>query len=167
MPQAPRLLCDEMLAALARWLRAAGHDTALAEPGAPDAALVQRCREEGRVLVTRDRSLAGARAVVPAVLLMTEDLDDQARALAERLDLDWLKAPFTRCMMDNAVLRPATAGEIAALPGQTRTLSGPFRACPVCGRLFWPGSHVRRMTERLERWAQMERTRRTGSDASS
>jgi uncharacterized protein with PIN domain len=56
-------------------------------------------------------------------------------------------------MMDNAPLRPATAEEIAVMPETSRNRPGPFRACPRCGRLFWPGSHVRRMSERLERWA--------------
>ncbi|MGH6943501.1 MAG: Mut7-C RNAse domain-containing protein [Geminicoccaceae bacterium] len=25
-------------------------------------------------------------------------------------------------------------------------------ACPVCRRVYWPGSHARRMKARLERW---------------
>ncbi|RFA27009.1 hypothetical protein CAI21_15770 [Alkalilimnicola ehrlichii] len=35
----PRLLCDEMLLRLARWLRAAGYDTALAVSGMQDRAV--------------------------------------------------------------------------------------------------------------------------------
>jgi uncharacterized protein with PIN domain len=153
MTAAPRLLCDEMLAALARWLRAAGYDCALAPSSAPDRSLIDQCQAEGRVLVTRDRTLASEAKGVRAVLLSEGTLDDHAFALGRALGLDWRPAPFTRCMMDNTPLRPATAGEIASLPEQSRALPGPFRACPQCGRLFWPGSHVRRMTERLGRWA--------------
>lgn len=152
-PQAVRLLCDEMLAALARWLRAAGYDCALAPPSAPDRSLVDQCQAENRVLVTRDRTLASEARGVRTVLLPDGTLDDQAAALACALGLDWRLAPFTRCMMDNTPLRPATDEEIASLPQQCRALPGPFRACPRCGRLFWPGSHVRRMIERLDRWA--------------
>ena len=25
-----------------------------------------------------------------------------------------------------------------------------YRACPACGRIYWPGTHVRRMKKRLE-----------------
>src|SRR5438128_10712908 len=50
-----RLYCDEMLARLGRWLRAAGYDTAIAAGGLPDAALIARCAAEARILVTRDR----------------------------------------------------------------------------------------------------------------
>jgi uncharacterized protein len=148
-----RLLCDEMLAGLARWLRAAGHDTALAEPGTPDAAVLARCRAEGRVLISRDRQLVREAGVtLPSVLLRGEDMDEHARALADALGLDWTLAPFTRCLVDNAPLRPADGSDLARVPAQSRALPGPFRACPCCGRVFWPGSHVRRMSRQLALW---------------
>lgn len=146
-----------MLAALARWLRAAGYDAALAPPAAPDRSLIHQARAEGRVLVSRDRTMVAEARGVRAVLLPDGGLDDQAAALGRLLDLDWRAAPFTRCMMDNTPLRPATAEEIAAMPESSRNRPGPFRACPRCGRLFWPGSHVRRMDERLARWTAASR----------
>lgn len=148
-----KLLCDEMLGGLARWLRAAGHDAAVAPRQASDADLIAIAEHEGRILISRDRALvARARGRAQAVLLVSEGVDAQALELDGALGLDWTLAPFTRCMMDNADLRPATAAEIAALPDRTRALPGPFRACPACGRLYWPGSHVRRMLERLQAW---------------
>ncbi len=96
------------------------------------------------------RHRAAGRA--PAVLLAAEDIDAQALALGAALGLDWTQAPFTRCMVDNTPLRPADAAELARIPEGARALPGPFRACPACGRLFWPGSHVRRMLARLEGW---------------
>jgi len=152
----PRLLCDEMLAALARWLRASGHDTALAPPGASDGRLLAQCRSEDRVLITRDQALARSAPPVRVVLLASDDLDQQAAALTGALGLDWDLAPFTRCMTDNTPLNPATPEEIARMPETSRRLPGPFRACPCCGRLYWPGSHVRRMAERLRAWAKTE-----------
>jgi uncharacterized protein with PIN domain len=147
-----RLLCDEMLAGLAAMLRAAGHDTALAAPGTPDAELARACRAEGRVLLSRDRRLV---AVVPGALLLPEEaMEAQARHLARQLGLDWCHAPFTRCMRDNTPLRSAGAADLARIPPRARLLSGPFRACPCCERVYWPGSHVRRMEERLHRWRQ-------------
>ncbi|MBV9968267.1 MAG: DUF5615 family PIN-like protein, partial [Alphaproteobacteria bacterium] len=57
-----RLFCDEMLARLGRWLRAAGYDTGIAEGGLPDSVLVARCLAEGRILLTRDRHLVAVAA---------------------------------------------------------------------------------------------------------
>ncbi|HYC02085.1 MAG TPA: Mut7-C RNAse domain-containing protein [Azospirillaceae bacterium] len=147
-----RLLCDAMLAGLARWLRAAGHDTALAGEGRPDAEVLARGRAEGRLLLTRDRRLAEETPGGDVLLLGSDDLDAQAAELVRRLGLDWTHNPFSRCMLDNTPLRPAGPADLAAIPEAARTLPGPFRSCPCCGRVFWPGSHVRRMEARLRGW---------------
>lgn len=148
-----RLFCDEMLGATARWLRAAGYDAALAEPGRPDAEILDQCRAEDRILVTRDRRLAhAAEPAVRTVLLTGDDPDGHAEALSDALAVDWTLAPFTRCLIDNALLEPAGAADLARIPEQSRVLPGPFRTCPLCGRVYWPGSHVRRMSSQLERW---------------
>lgn len=147
-----RLLLDEMLARLARLLRSAGHDVALASSGAPDGLVAAQAVREGRLLVTRDRELA--RLARPQALLLTADgVEEQALELTRHLKLDWLLAPFTRCSVDNAELVPASAAEIAALPGDTSALPGPFNRCPLCGRLYWPGSHVKRTLAKLSRLA--------------
>lgn len=143
-----RFLCDEMLARLARLLRAAGYDTRLAENGAGDTAMLREAKAEGRVLVTRDRELA-ARAAPGSVLLKVGDVGGQAQALTRAVPIDWRLAPFTRCVMDNTPLHEATAEEIAAMPPQARAGPGPFNACPACGRVYWPGSHVKRLSARL------------------
>jgi uncharacterized protein with PIN domain len=144
-----RFLCDEMLVRLGRWLRAAGHDTVIAEPGVADADLLIRAKREGRILLTRDRALQ-RQAEERFTLLLPDRVADQAVMLRRLLGLDWLAAPFTRCLMDNCPLAPSMPGD--AIPEASRALPGPFRRCPCCGREYWPGSHVRRMTARLAAW---------------
>lgn len=143
-----RFLCDEMLVRLARLLRAAGYDTYLASGGEKDSALLHIAREEGRILLTRDKRLAEA-GLPESVLIDGRGVEAEAESLTRNVVLDWDFAPFTRCVMDNARLRPATLDEIDRMPAQAQALPGPFRACPACGRLYWPGSHVRRMSVRL------------------
>lgn len=146
-----RLLCDEMLSSLARWLRAAGHDAALAEPGQADDDLARKAEAENRVLLTRDRALAER---VTGAVLLPDGLDAQAALLKTRLGLDWFHAPFTRCMADDTPLTAATEEDLQRIPEQSRELPGPFTTCPTCRRVYWPGSHVRRMRARLESWAR-------------
>lgn len=147
-----RFLVDEMLARLARLLRAAGYDAVLAS-GEGDTPMLQRVRAEGRVLVTRDRELAG-RAAPAAVLLREDALEDQARALSAAVPIDWRLAPFTRCIVDNTPLREAAREEVGRIPDSARALGGPFRSCPACGRVYWPGSHVKRLGARLDALAR-------------
>ncbi|HEY8614767.1 Mut7-C RNAse domain-containing protein [Phenylobacterium sp.] len=143
-----RFLCDEMLVRLARLLRAAGYDTYLASGGEKDFALLHIAREEGRLVLTRDKALAAA-AAPDSLLISGHGVEQEAQSLSAAVPLNWDFAPFTRCVMDNARLRPATHDEIDRMPVQARALPGPFHACPACGRLYWPGSHVRRMAARL------------------
>jgi len=148
-----RLFCDEMLASLARWLRAAGHDTALAPPGTPDAAVLDRCADDRRLLLSRDRALVQAAAGRCAALLLPEgSLDDHARALRDTIGLYWGHAPFTRCMADNEPLQPAGPDDVERTPAPFRQSPRDVRSCPACGRVYWPGGHVARMAARLEGW---------------
>ncbi|AWN42958.1 Mut7-C RNAse domain-containing protein [Methylobacterium durans] len=147
-----RYLCDAMMGGLARLLRAAGHDTRLAAPGAPDADLLALAANEERLLLTRDRAFA-ARVGAGALLLREGRADDQAAELSRIRPVDWRSAAFSRCLVDNTPLREAGADEIARAPASSRVLPGPFRICPACARLYWPGSHVRRMRICLDRLA--------------
>jgi uncharacterized protein with PIN domain len=146
-----RLLCDEMLKGVGRWLRAAGYDAAIAADRASDQALVAQARAEGRILLTRDRRLAALAGGACTLILASERLDQAARELKD-LGIDWLQAPFTRCLVDNAPLAPAHAEGLAVVPASARRDDGPVLTCPKCARVYWPGSHVRRMRARLERW---------------
>jgi uncharacterized protein len=149
-----RFLCDEMLRRLGRWLRAAGYDTVIAEGGVADRALIARAAAEARVLLTRDRHLAAlAQGRAQALYLKGGGLDADAGALRAALSLDWQKAPFTICLVDNTPLLPAPEAATGQVPERSRAAGGPLRICPLCGRLYWPGSHVRRMQARLAAWA--------------
>lgn len=156
MTAAPRFLCDEMLAGLARWLRAAGYDAMLPEPGQHDGALVARALAEDRILLTCERRLPRdpAQHAVRIVVLPTDGVDVQATALTQALGLGWDAAPFSRCMEDNTVLRAADDAAMAQVPPAAAALGGPFRQCPVCRRVYWPGQHLFRMHRRLRGFAR-------------
>jgi uncharacterized protein with PIN domain len=77
---------------------------------------------------------------------------DPARQLAEvvrRLDLSRSIAPFRRCLRCNALLEDVRKEDVAdELPPKVRERHDALRRCRSCRRVYWPGSHVRRM-ERL------------------
>lgn len=154
MTASRRFLCDEMLAGLARWLRAAGHDASTPEKGEPDQRLIARAAVQDRLFLTRDRPILLHRASIGLVVMLeSESLDDQAEELKRRLAVDWLADPFSRCLVCNVAVEPARPADLAGIPEQARALPGPIRRCPSCDRVYWPGSHERRMRARLEAWA--------------
>jgi uncharacterized protein with PIN domain len=151
---AVKFLCDGMLERLGRFLRAAGYDTQIADPQEHDGALLARAIREDRLLLTCDRELAQRRAAAGRVVVLPSNgLDRTAQALTGVIPVDWLRAPFTRCLIDNQPVRPATADEYKDLPPRARAAArDDVFACPKCGRLYWPGSHVRRIRKRLHQW---------------
>ncbi|RRQ21133.1 DUF5615 family PIN-like protein [Thiohalobacter thiocyanaticus] len=144
-----KLLCDAMLKGLARWLRAAGYDTELPHPDESDRDIIERARLEGRWLVTRDRKLLEFRHADETVIhLQANSLDDCVVELAARLSIDWQYRPFSRCLVCNRPLESAAEARREAAPPDVRGQA--LWQCPACGRLYWEGSHVRRMRRRLE-----------------
>ena len=139
-----------MLGRLARWLRVVGFDTTYDDTN-PDPVLVRTAAAESRVLLTRDRHLL--RELRPARALGITS-DAPLGQLAEVVRACSLAPPaelFTRCLVCNAPLAAVPPDEAAAvLPPAARELAAEARRCPSCGRLYWPGSHTRRMRAALQ-----------------
>jgi len=155
-----RFLCDEMLARLCRYLRAAGYDAALARDGVRDRDLLRQCQEEARRFLTLDRRIHEHKAALGMVVVLnTSRLEEQAQILASAFGLDWLARAFTRCLVDNTLLRPATASQRARFPWLPSGSEQPVAACPRCGRVYWRGSHYHRMREKLETWQEQRLAR--------
>jgi hypothetical protein len=138
-----------MLGRLARWLRALGHDTAY-DSAADDAALLRRAARERRILVTRDTRIAPSTGV-RLVLLHANDTPGQLRELVGALGIERHPGLLRRCLVCNRALRAATGEEVEArAPDHVRATQRDFRACPGCGRVYWPGTHRRKLVGALE-----------------
>jgi len=158
MTALPRFLCDEMLGRLCRYLRAAGYDALLANGGRSDGELLRQCREEGRYFLTQDRLVQEHKAARGVALLLPQgDLDRLAAALGAHLRLDWLGHAFTRCLKDNAPLVAADAAALARAPADALRPDEPLCHCPACGRIYWRGSHYKRMRAKLAAWQSAKR----------
>jgi len=140
-----------MLGRLARWLRVLGYDTWY-DSLVADAELVRIAGEEDRILLTRDRHLL--RELRPARALEVRQ-DQPLRQLHDVVHSLALSPPaelFTRCLLCNALLVELTIEQaLPLLPAEIEEIPSPVRRCPVCGRVYWDGSHVRRMRAALDR----------------
>ena len=158
MESAPRFLCDVMLARLARYLRAAGLDTTLAIESATDAETLREAIDEDRWLLTADRKITEHKAAKGRVIqLPFGSLDLQAAVLSGQFDIDWLSHAFTRCLIDNTPLLGADDAALQRVPLDARMADKPVRICPVCARVYWRGSHYKRMRRKLAEWQEASR----------
>lgn len=149
----PRFLVDENAARLVRWLRLLGYDATFS-PGIDDAVLVERACDEGRVLITRDRGIMVRRPVAAgearALLLDSDDTWRQLKQTVRAYGLDTQGSLFTRCVACNGLLeRVSPEAARPHVPPFVAATHERFTHCPNCGRYYWPGSHWRRVTERL------------------
>ncbi|MCG6962722.1 MAG: Mut7-C RNAse domain-containing protein [Acidobacteria bacterium] len=151
----PRFVADAMLGTLARWLRFFGYDCVFTE--LPDDEVLRRARSESRWLLTRDRELAsrGPRTL----LVKAERLDEQVAEVISRLGL--APAPTlerARCGSCNGLLEPTPRAVVQTLvPPHVAATAERFRRCTECGRVYWPGSHSRRIVARMERMVAVAR----------
>jgi uncharacterized protein with PIN domain len=151
-----RFVADAHLGGLARFLRMAGFDT-LYDNYIDDGEIEELAANEDRVVLTRDRELLKRRTIIHGCYIHALKPEEQLRELFNRLDLAASARPFTLCLHCNVPLRPAKKDEvIEQLPPAVRELHDEFNTCDSCGRLYWKGSHWKRMTDLLARAADIE-----------
>ncbi|WKE67007.1 Mut7-C RNAse domain-containing protein [Gallaecimonas kandeliae] len=151
MDNEPLFLADAMLGRLARWLRVLGLDTAF-DPALSDAQLVAKANREGRWLLTRDAALLAELRPRLGRYVYSQKPLEQLEEVIRGFNLAKPKALFRRCLICNGLLAFATEEQVRQLaPPSAQALGGAFLYCRHCGRLYWPGSHTRRMEETLAR----------------
>jgi len=150
-----RFVVDCMLGSLAKWLRLLGYDT-LYWARASDHELVRIARGEGRILVTRDLALSRSRNI-DVVFVKSQYLPEQLRQMITALGLSTTEA-FSRCPVCNGELHPASVEAVVnRVPPYVAQTQSQFQVCQSCGKIYWPGTHWRAITARLQDMLQADR----------
>jgi len=145
-----RFVADAHLGGLAHLLRMTGFDT-LYDNHFSDDEIERLAVAQGRIVLTRDRELLKRRGVTHGCYVRALRSELQLREVFDRLDLAGSAQPFTRCLSCNARLRPIDKAQVAEqLPPVVRQRYQHFSACEGCARVFWEGTHWRRMRELVD-----------------
>ena len=162
----PRFIADAHLGGLARLLRMAGFDT-LYDNGWRDRTIVEIAAREKRIVLTRDRELLKRRSLTHGCYIHALQPALQLREIMNRLDLARSVRPFSLCLTCNAALQPIEKAAVAdRLPPSVRDCQQRFTTCDVCHRIFWEGSHWRRMQQCVaDAQAACMKAERTGDGA--
>ena len=144
-----RFIADAHLGGLARLLRMSGFDT-LYDNHFQDDEVERISSAENRIVLTRDRELLKRRGITHGCYVHAVRSAEQLREIFTRLDLARSARPFTLCLHCNASLHSIDQAQVAAvLPPTVREHYEHFSFCNVCERVFWEGSHWRRMRSML------------------
>jgi len=146
-----RFILDVHLGKLALILRLLGFDAKF--PGnIPDEELAQISSQENRILLTRDTMLLKRSIVTHGCYLHSQDPEEQAIEILDRLDLRNSAKPFSRCPGCGAFLKRVNKDDILQrLEPLTRKYYSEFSICSECDKIYWKGSHYRPIIELLKR----------------
>jgi uncharacterized protein with PIN domain len=152
---APRFACDAMLGGLARWLRAAGYDASWHD-GIDDGDLVRLALAEGRTVLSSDGDVFAFAlvrdGVVPSLFVPRGlAVQDQLAHVLQQLHLSLREM---RCMTCGGDLSELTKEDAAGrAPPRSFAYHEQFWECVRCGKVFWHGTHWRKIIDQLRQAA--------------
>jgi len=145
-----RFVADAHLGRLAAYLRIAGFDTVYRRD-CQDEELASVSANEKRILLTRDRGLLKRNIVTRGYCVRATNSRQQFAEVLQRFDLAGAVAPFQRCVHCNELLEPTRKELISdRLQPETKQYFEEFSTCPGCHRVYWKGSHYRRMLRLID-----------------
>lgn len=145
-----RFVVDVHLGKLAGYLRMLGFDTSY-DNRASDEELARLSGQEKRILLTRDRGLLKRSLVTHGYCVRQTNPRQQLAEVVRRFDLAGSVRPFVRCLRCSGLLQTVEKARIEHhLPPYAGQHQDTFYQCLVCRRIYWKGSHCRRMSDFIE-----------------
>lgn len=148
---------DQTLGKLAKWLRLLGFDTVQVH-FTPQAQEQLPAWKRDVYVLTRQTSWPAGRRRPDLIILTSPDPEEQLMEICQRLHLapeTW--EPLQRCSDCNLPLQPLSSDQLEGrVPDYIAVRHQQFFACPQCQRVFWEGSHQRRIRSRLQKLAHRQ-----------
>jgi uncharacterized protein with PIN domain len=146
-----RFVADVHLGSLARHLRLLGFDTTW-ERDLEDHFIVELSLRERRIILTRDKGILKNGRVTHGYWVRSTDPAMQLEEVVRAIDLAANIRPYTRCMECNGDLEAAERAAVAnSVPVQVYLVYRDFRRCARCHRVYWRGSHLRKLDRIIAR----------------
>jgi len=147
-----KLLCDQMLGTLAKWLRIYGFDTFYSNKIKNDNELLKIAKKEDRVLITRDKELTyGARREnIQAIEVKTTDIDEQINIVLKEIKPDKTKF-LSRCILCNSEVEEIKKEDVKGkIHERVFDNNDKFWFCKKCNKIYWRGTHCDKMLEKID-----------------
>lgn len=151
VPDKPRFILDVHLGRLAAYLRMLGFDS-LYRNDYDDQTLATLSADENRILLTCDRLLLMRKQVIYGYFVRARQPRQQLLEVVARYGLYEQQKPFSRCMHCNGKTRRVSKEEIKQqLQDNTEKYYDEFFQCQSCHKIYWQGSHYKKMKALVEK----------------
>lgn len=146
-----RFIVDVNVGRLARYLRMAGFDTRY-DPSWDERRIVREIQKNRRLLLTRNLDLLKRNQVEFGHYIRAITPVEQLREIIELFGSTAVPHPLSRCLECNTLLQPVRKEDILhRLEPLTIQYFSLFSLCPHCDKIYWPGTHVDKMLDSLNR----------------
>ncbi len=147
----PKFVLDVHLGKLVKYLRMAGFDC-LYDPSLNDSEIIHISTLQKRIILTRDKGILKNSKVTHGMFVRATMPTEQFREVISRLQLERFIKPFTRCTACNEPIEQIEKNEIIhQLLPLTRKHYSDFYRCSGCKKIYWEGSHFKRMKQLLDK----------------
>lgn len=138
---------EKPLGKLVKWLRILGFDTTY-EQEVPSIEFAN-LKNRGRIRLTRKRGLRDRHHPNECLTIFSDHVHEQLEQVVDEFGLDHEDIkPFSRCIRCNTLIRKVEKNHVAAkVPDYVFETRNAFRICNRCGRIYWRGSHSKRIDE--------------------
>ncbi len=143
---------ERTLGKLAKWLRLLGFDTVFENEC--DAGQFLDHLKPGVVLLTRTEKIRNTfSASQRLIFIESNDTGEQLQQVIDELEIEKKDIrPFSRCLMCNVeneiIEKERIYGQVPDYVWENNTV---FQSCPECKKIYWPGSHIERSLERIDK----------------
>ncbi len=154
-----KILCDQMLGTLAKWLRILGFDTFYANAEMSDEDLLNIAKGENRTIFTRDKELIirGKKKNLNVIAIETTDLDLQLNQALKHVNIDE-KSILSRCTLCNTVLDTVEKNKVQGkVPSKVFENNEKFWFCSKCNKFYWMGSHYNEMINKIDKIKKLQK----------
>jgi uncharacterized protein with PIN domain len=149
-----KFIADNNVGKLARWLRLIGYDTVLFKQK-DDGQMIRTALSDSRVILTKDAQFMKRRLVTNGKLktihIKQDDPKLQVQEVVEALKLNYHFRPFSLCLECNRALIARDKEQVKNLvPAHVFETQTEYSQCPICHRIYWPGTHWQAMGKKLQ-----------------
>lgn len=146
----PKFVLDVHLGKLSKYLRMLGFDTQY-QNSYEDSEIIKISLEHKRTILTRDVALLKYSEVTHGYWIRSQDPIEQLKEVIKRSDLSKSIRPFYRCSDCNGIIKKVSKESIMdKLQTGTKKYFNEFFQCNSCGKVYWKGSHFKKMERFIE-----------------
>jgi len=154
-----KILCDQMLGTLAKWLRIMGFDTFYANAEMSDEDLLNIAKGENRTIFTRDKELIirGKKKNLNVIAIETTDLDLQLDQVLKHVNINE-NSVLSRCTLCNTILDTVEKNKVQGkVPSKVFENNEKFWFCSKCNKFYWMGSHYNEMINKIDKIKKLQK----------